>query len=407
MNDNSVFGALRLAVASHYDNLALEQWHRLVEKSAVAGDHRLDWLAVSKLASANGLGPLLYQAAKSVPAPFNEPLLTGELERHYQVTAAQNTVAMHDITSVVRCLNETGIDPMLLKGAALLNTVYKSPAQRPMFDIDLLVPYTNLEAALTAVAPLGYSVSEPEPFPNLDGLFWNEVLLQDKEGARVNLELHWNLLDIPFYASRPPIATLMGRAQHVDIGKTSALCLAPLDLLLHLCAHNIFHHQGRLWRTEVDVAFVAQTYKTELNWDKLITAAVDHDLVLGVQQTIVRSAEYWRAPVPEDALNALRLLKPTARERSWLSYQRSEFLKVFRTIVTLPSIWHRYHYLRGQLFPTSEYLSFRYDIAPETPRTLAYSKRFWSGIQGLLSELTGQTHVKETKKTERTKNLLG
>jgi hypothetical protein len=405
MKDVSVPDPLWLAVASHYDERAKAKWYQLVEDSAVSSGHHVDWSSVYGLALANGLGPLIYAALSSIPAQFRPLLLVTDLKRNYLETAAQNTLAIHDLVSAVSCLHEAGTDVVLLKGAALLNTVYDNLALRPMFDIDLLVNYTEFDAALAALARLGYSLAEPEPFPNLDGLFWNEILLEGTGETSVNLELHWNLLDIPYYASRLSTKDLMSRAQRVSIDQTEALCLAPVDQLLHLCAHSAFHHLGLLWRTEVDVAFVAHAHAPSLDWDHLIDSAVEHDLVFGVQQTILRAAKVWRAPIPKDVLIRLRLLKPTSRERAWIAWQRSEILKVCRTFVTLPSIRQRYFYAKGQFFPSRDYLSFRYGISPEVPGPLAYTRRFLSGMQGLIYEVSGRERVKQPKDKARADEL--
>ncbi|MFQ5344183.1 MAG: nucleotidyltransferase family protein, partial [Anaerolineae bacterium] len=51
---------------------------------------------------------------------------------------------------------------MLLKGAALANTLYPTPALRPLSDIDLLIPRQHLEPAVQAVKSLGYRQPYPE-----------------------------------------------------------------------------------------------------------------------------------------------------------------------------------------------------------------------------------------------------
>jgi hypothetical protein len=214
-------------------------------------------------------------------------------------------------------------------------------------------------------------------------------LLHRRDRTSAQLELHWDLLGIPYYTGRLPAADLLKRARPPMISDTQTLALAPADLLLHLCAHNFFHHQGQLWRADVDVAFVTGHYGSELDWDAVVEAAVDLDLLLGVSQSLSRAAGLWLAPIPRPVLERLKSLKPRARERVMRACQRGEFLKLLRTLVTLPTLGHRYDFVKGQLFPARDYLAWRYNVPVTSPAAVAYARRYGSGLRGLLAELFG------------------
>ncbi|MGD8857899.1 MAG: nucleotidyltransferase family protein [Chloroflexota bacterium] len=383
--DQATFEALRLAVASHYGDEAGRRW------SALAAGETLDWTALAALATAHGLAPLLYAAAIALPVPAVPPEPLAHLQRSYQQTAAMNLLAEHDLAAMLHCLDEAGVQVALLKGAALLKTVYDQPAWRPMVDIDLLIQFDDLPAALAALAQIDYRPTEPEPFANRDGLYWNECLLHRRDRTSAQLELHWDLLGIPYYASRLPAAELLDRARSLFVGNSQSLALAPADLLLHLCAHNFFHHQGQLWRADVDVAFVVRRYGPELDWETFIETAVDLDLLLGVRQSLIRAAGLWFAPIPEPVLARLNALKPRARERAMLAGQRGEFRKLLRTLATLPTLGHRYDFVKGQLFPARDYLAWRYSVPTTSPALVAYARRYGSGLRGLFSELFGRS----------------
>jgi hypothetical protein len=383
--DDATPAALHLAVASHYSDEAQARW------AAQAAGGALDWPALAALASAHGLAPLLYAATIALPGPPAPAEPLAYLQGHYQQAAAMNLLAERDLAAMLGCLHEAGVQVAVLKGAALLKTVYEQPAWRPMIDIDLLVQFADLPAALAALARIDYRPAEPEPFANRDGLYWNECLLHRRGRTSAQLELHWQLLGIPYYAARLPAAELLDRAQPLMIGDVPAQALAPADLLLHLCAHNFFHHQGQLWRADVDVAFVASHYGPELDWQAFVAAAVERDLLLGVRQSLSRAAGLWLAPIPRPVLARLEALKPRARERAMLAGQRGEFLKLLRTLITLPGLGHRVDFVKGQLFPSRDYLAWRYDVPLDSPAAVAYARRYGSGLRGLFSELFGHS----------------
>lgn len=377
-----------MAIASHYSDLAKQHWRKLI----TAGS--LPWAKLAGLATDHGLGPLLY-AAIAADAPVELPVeIRGKLKRQYQLTATSNMLAMHDLEEILRCLNETGIQTVLLKGASLLNNVYENQSLRPMVDLDILIPFADLPPALESLAGIGYKNPEPSPFVNVDGIYWNEVLLRDVGRTSAQLEVHWNLLDNPYYAPRLNVSSLIQRATAVEVGAQHALILSPEDLLLHLCVHNLYHHQGMLWRTEVDVAFVAHRFGQTMDWDGLISSAVAGDMMLAVKQSLISAASLWQAPIPQAALDQIGDLNPMLRERFWTASQRSEFLKLSRTFVTLPTMGHRWHFLWGQLLPSREYLSWRYGTPLSTLAPLAYAKRYLSGMSGLLAEITGRARDK-------------
>jgi hypothetical protein len=384
--DDPSFNALRLAIASQYNEQARERWQTKVL------DENLDWPSLGRLATMHGLGPLLHEATKSIDAPSASDEALAELKREYQLTAAHNMLAEHDLKRMLGALNAAGVQVAVLKGTALLNMVYRDPALRPMVDIDLLIRFADRTAALEALGRAGYAPTEPEPFENLNGLYWNERVLCDQSRTSTQLELHWNLLDIPYYASRLSTAQLLKRAQPMNFGDVQGLSLAIDDTLLYLCAHNTFHHQGLLWRNDVDVAFFVSRHQAQLDWETLITRATDLDLVLGLQQSILKAEQLWLAPVPVPVLEQLGTLEPRTREKVMVACQRSEFLKLLRTLLTLPSLEHRVHFVNGQLFPSRDYLYWRYGVAATVPGPVAFSRRYWSGLHGVLSEIFSRSN---------------
>jgi hypothetical protein len=376
--------ALRLAIASHYSDRAKQLWRKLID----AG--KLPWAELAGLATNHGLGPLLY-AAVETNAPVELPIqVRAELKRQYQLTATLNMLAMHDLEEILLCLNDTGIQTVLLKGAALLNDIYGNQALRPMVDLDILISFADLPLALESLTGIGYENPEPSPFVNVGGIYWNEVLLRDTGRTSAQLEVHWNLLDNPYYAPRLEVPSLIQRAIPAKVGTQHALVLSPEDLLLHICAHNLYHHRGMLWRTDVDIAFVAHRYGQTISWDRLISSAVADDMVLGVKQSLIKAADFWLAPIPQTVLEQIGELDPVPRERFWAVCQRSEFLKLLRTFVALPSAGHRWHFMRGQLLPSREYLAWRYGTPLSTPAPLAYARRYLSGLSGLMAEISGR-----------------
>ena len=79
------------------------------------------------------------------------PRIEGVVRFHW----AQTQLTQRALGGVLDLLETSGIEPMLLKGAALSETVYP-PGLRPMADIDILVRTGDVEEALALLRKHGW-----------------------------------------------------------------------------------------------------------------------------------------------------------------------------------------------------------------------------------------------------------
>ena len=121
---------------------------------AGAGQRAVRWDRVLGAAGWHRLEPMLWrhlQAHAGAPAE-----VVAALEERYLANAARNAFVAASQREVLETLGAAGVQAMLLKGAALVSTVYPDAALREMLDIDLLVRPEQLDAANAALAGIGY-----------------------------------------------------------------------------------------------------------------------------------------------------------------------------------------------------------------------------------------------------------
>ena len=82
------------------------------------------------------------------------------LEAQYFATAIRNALLATELASLLRGLRSIGTPAVVLKGAALVGTVYRNAALRPMRDIDLLVRPDDLPAVETLFEESGYTLDD-------------------------------------------------------------------------------------------------------------------------------------------------------------------------------------------------------------------------------------------------------
>ena len=343
--------------------------------------------AVARLALAQGLGPLLYgrlRGQNTLP-----PAVMAELRRAYYANAVRSARLWHALETAIRALAQAGIPTLLLKGAALVPLVYHNPALRPMGDLDLLVRPADADAALAALAGLGYRPQQHEPAPGSIRTYENEIML-GREGAPALLELHWGLFDSPYYQSHLPIEWFWQTARPVCIGDVVAQVLGPEAQILHLCGHLLLHHGGKarpLWLH--DIAEVVARYREEIDWPTLLEQACACDLLMPLQQVLPRIACGWQAPIPAAVLENLAAFRPSrAEERIQArlsSGPRPAGRRLLNDLADTPA-WHQRMRLAWvNLFPTPTYMQQRYRIRHRLLVPLFYPYRWFLGLRGLVS----------------------
>ncbi len=135
---------------------------------------------------------------------------------------------------------EAGIHALLLKGAALWQTAYKRPSDRPMGDVDLLVEPDRADEAWELARVRGWGqVVDTVPMEAFDD-HQHMARLYDESGLGLGLEIHTDLLPErnPF---RLPTSQLWTHAEPLPERETIHTP-SPRHLLLHNCLHFAWSH---------------------------------------------------------------------------------------------------------------------------------------------------------------------
>ena len=175
-----------------------------------------DWDALLLAARKARVSPLLHLVLHDrawVPA-----YVRSALRMDLFGVARKNLIGMNALTAILGALNDAGIRHILLKGAALALTLYKSEGLRPMSDIDLLVPHEDVPQTLSVLKSLGYTTWSPEIYPGANQIIYSELSLQAVDREYPNLDLHWCLINTPHYHHRISLSTIWETA-HTFAGR--------------------------------------------------------------------------------------------------------------------------------------------------------------------------------------------
>lgn len=266
----------------------------------------LDAAALARWLVAEGLGPLAY-ARYQVAWPTLAKRLQGD--RYSAVAEAEMCQAK--LAAIGPAMAARGLQPALLKGAALALAVYPALAQRTMSDIDLLLPDGAMATAVQVMAALGYRQHEKGERPlALQEMARGEIPFYDPYGRLV--ELHWS----PFAGWWVQRTTAIDDAaiwQRVEPLRPPFRQLDPEDTVIHVAVHLAVNHHFCVSavRGLLDIAFTAQ--KRPVDWAVVAARAREWRVSVAVSVVLDLAAQLVGVAGMEVALARLR----PSRLRRW------------------------------------------------------------------------------------------
>lgn len=316
--------ALLLRAALLDSNEASDAWSRWRARHAPRSWNAIDTASARML-------PQVYanlrRAGRTVTAA---PALVGDLEwlqRFHRGAWHRNQQLIAAVRPVIASLQAAGIQPVLMKGAALASTVYADLGARPMADIDLLVPHRQALAAGRVLDEHG--LRPIVSFDNRRVATVNRLNFErgHRAGATVAaVDLHWHLLDeVDGDVLDQPVHR---HARDVSLQGLRVRVLHPTDELLLACMHGVRWNPMPPFRWVADVHLLVTRSGADIDWDRLLGTTLQHGFVLPVRVALEHVTRTLATPVPGAVMAALASARPTMRERLEMSVRLS------------PRLWH-------------------------------------------------------------------
>lgn len=257
----------------------------------------------------HGVLPLLYLRLRDGPLwPAIPAEVRDALAAEFQAEVLSALAREQELSCIAEALAAQHVPVVLLKGAALSRLVYDDPTERPTSDVDLLVPRDAVERARRALASLDYTSGQyPSWTPLTHALLRYRahvgMAALNRGSGKARVELHWSLIEIPYYIDAIDIAGLWSAATPAP-GLHSALAPEPAALLIHSCAHLAFHHRQTLrlvWLVDLDR--LARWH--EMDWQRVAELAGAWRLALATRSVLSVAARYLATPLPPETMRAL------------------------------------------------------------------------------------------------------
>ena len=125
---------------------------------------------------------------------------------------------------------------------------------------------------------------------------------------RLLVELHWSLVELPYYIDHIPMAEIWQAAESL-VGLSGAWLPDPATALLHSCAHWALHHsqeQRLLWLLDVD----RLARSDRLHWSLVLEQATRWRLQLALRTFVQQAEAQLDTPIPPDVRQTMAQWRP-------------------------------------------------------------------------------------------------
>lgn len=265
----------------------------------------LDWMALLALANDHALTPALHArlAAKSCIGELPDDVAAYLAELHRR-SAERDRRLRGQAEEAISALNAVGVEPMLLKGGALLfkQTMF-APGDRLLVDLDLLVPHDAVAAASAALARQGYAPAPPPPKRSMHSV--GDFRRADEVGA---IDLHVELISMWAHDRANQALPLASAEVWLDserktAGRASFRVPAPahhvLHLVLHDQVHEMDHYFGRLnLHHLLDVAVLLAAEGAQTTWPPLLRRLDAYGLRSAWESHVLAAHDLFAGPLP-------------------------------------------------------------------------------------------------------------
>jgi hypothetical protein len=349
----------------------------------------IPWPAVLRLAQLGNVGPVVYYLARrmgySMPPDVHEAL-----EQIYYRAAADNVRCLEQLAQLHQALSGAGSPLLLLKGAAFAETLYVGLAPRLIGDIDLAVPAERALACRAALLALGYVPMQAEHQAGTLLSHSNQEAFEPPPPYSAPFELHWHIVDVPYYLRTVPMSWFWDNTESALIGGRSFRVLNATANLVYLPAHLALHHGLRRLHSLFDLALLI-TRGRQLDWQQVIAAAHSFELISPLRSTLDLLFECWPSLPLTEPRRVLCSVEPTPNDerlfRLLTEESRNSTLDFYTTLVSLPSVAAKARYAWFNLFPQPKYMRARYGIRARWQLPYWYAHRLGGGLFRLVSAL--------------------
>jgi hypothetical protein len=274
----------------------------------------LDWDIFVEKARENGVSAVVHARLDEIKKECLDipSSILNELKKDYYLNATKNTLIFKELGRSLEAFKKSGLEVIVLKGAALAEEVYGNIALRPMSDVDLLVKGADMAHADVQLKTVGYRpIDAAVDEVDFSSTYLTTLDYRSPEENSPSFHIHWHFVNstIPneSYIKNIKIENIWRDAENAKIAGVETLIMAPHHQLIHLSEHalRVTHSLSKL-RLLCDINEAVNFYQKQLDWSRLIKESFKFNLDRMVYLSLYFSYKFLETQIPEDVLSELR-----------------------------------------------------------------------------------------------------
>lgn len=235
-----------------------------IDQGAISRLSDDDWTRILVMARQHRVLPeLRWRLQHTHPHLVLPDEVAAQLSSAFEHSTMRSLVLQRELIRINRILGAANIPHAMLKGAFLAFFCYPNPGQRPLRDIDVLVPKEHALPAYRALCDAGMlRTTRPENAARLKFDHSGDAPDLFAPG-NILVELHTRLFGKPTlkqtHADLSRHTGFWDRIVFRKLGSAAIPFLSPTDLLIHLIVHSAYdHHFSNGPLTFNDIAYLVR-----------------------------------------------------------------------------------------------------------------------------------------------------
>ncbi len=284
----------------------------LRDPPALASCNLRQWEAlVLEARRTNLLSRLAHEIAERGLLDRVPPAPRAHLVAAQTLAQAQADAMRREVKYIRKALARTGIDIVLLKGAAYLMAGLPAARGRLFTDVDILVPFERLPEVEAALMLHGWFATHHSAYDQRYYRDWMHELPPLRHAVRTTVvDVHHAIL--PRTARLKPSSAKLLAASRPIPGEDRLRVLSPADLVLHSATHLFLNEElSQGLRDLADLDSLLRHFGDDPGfWNELPQRAVELDLARPLHYGVRHASRLFGTPVPGAARSHVECLAP-------------------------------------------------------------------------------------------------
>ena len=256
-------------------------------------DPGFDWDQFVVLVRHHRTFPTVYSNMSKLHLSYIPDEVIHSLRADYNKNTFQMLRLTAEMVHVCKCFEENQIRSLILKGPVIAQRLYGDINRRTCKDLDILVPYSQVDEAEQQLLALGYVPDYEESILNdREWRVHHQSYTNSQTGIQV--ELHWRLN--PDKSTEPKFDELWERRNTSEIINYPVPYLGDEDLFLFLVCHGARHGWFRIrWLIDID-----RLMREDLNWDNVIKLVKQYHALITAGQAVILANQLLGTPLTDE-----------------------------------------------------------------------------------------------------------